>query len=100
MSILWWLAAPALATAIAMLWASWAGRPRRPMRPDESSDAYDKFTDALRRPLPERARGVVRQQPERLAGVAVRPKLRPDPAEQPRWRPGGSPQPNTRRPGT
>jgi hypothetical protein len=99
-SILWWLAAPALTTALAMLWASWAGRPRRPMRPDESSNVYESFTDALRRPLPERARGVVRQQPERLRGVALRPDPRPDRAEHPRWRPSGPPRPNTRRSGT
>jgi hypothetical protein len=96
-TILWWLAAPVTATVLAMLWATWSGRPRQPLRPDQSSDAYDRFTDALRRPLPDRARVVVRQQPERVAGVALRPRPEPDPAEHPRWRPGGPPRPITRR---
>ena len=95
MTILWWLAAPVTATALAMLWATWAGRPRQPPRAHESSDAHDRFTDALRRPLPERARAVVRQQPERVAGVALRPQPAPDPAEHPRWRPGGPARPRT-----
>jgi hypothetical protein len=94
-SILWWLVAPIIATGIAMVWATWAGRPRRPLQPDESSDAYDRFTEALRRPLPERARAVARRQPERLAGVALRPNRGSDRAERP-WRPGGPPRPKTR----
>jgi hypothetical protein len=100
MTILWWLAAPVAATALAMLWATWVGRPRQPLRAEQSSDAYDRFTDALRRPLPERARAVVHQQPEPAAGVALRPKPKRDPAEHPRWRPGGPPRPNTRGMGT
>jgi hypothetical protein len=97
LSILWWLAPPVIATGLAMLWAAWAGRPRRALRPDESADAYEKFTGALRRPLPERARGVVRQPPERLAGVALRPTPSP---KRPQWGAGGPPRPNTRRTGT
>jgi hypothetical protein len=97
-SILWWLAVPITATGIAMIWASWAGRPRRPLPPDESSDAYDRFTEALRRPLPERARTVARRQPERLAGVALRPTSDAHRPQHP-WRPGGPPRPNTRETG-
>jgi hypothetical protein len=94
-SILWWLAVPIMTTGIAMVWATWAGRPRRPLPPDESSDAYDRFTEALRRPLPERARAVARRQPERLAGVALRPNRNPGGGQRP-WRPGAPPRANTR----
>ncbi len=74
MRILWWLAAPLAVTALAMLWALWAGRPRSGREDDEAK--VERFGRALARPVPDRARQVVRQGAERPSGVAVRPSQR------------------------
>lgn len=72
--ILLWLAVPLGLTSLASLWAVWAGRKegRRERRRDDDAVAA-RFSAALTRPVPERARQVVRQVPERPSGVAVRP---------------------------
>jgi hypothetical protein len=72
--ILLWLAVPLGLTAVASLWAVWAGRreSRQERRRDDDAVAA-RFSAALSRPVPERARHVVRQVPERPSGVAVRP---------------------------
>ncbi len=74
MDILLWLAVPLGVTALASLWAVWAGRraERRDRRRNDEAVAA-RFSAALARPVPERARQVVRQVPERPSGVAVRP---------------------------
>jgi hypothetical protein len=71
--ILLWLAVPLGVTALASLWAVWAGRRagRQDRRRDDDAVAA-RFSAALTRPVPEAARHVVRQVPERPSGVAVR----------------------------
>jgi hypothetical protein len=73
-TILLWLAAPLAVTALAMVWAVWVGRRARrsdDRRDDEATAA--RLAAAIARPVPVRARHVVRQVPERPSGVAVRP---------------------------
>lgn len=78
MDILWWLAPPAVATGLAMLWAAWAGRGRDTGR-DQSDAARQRMAVAIARELPQTKR------PQRLptdrhvrrvepsTGVVVRP---------------------------
>lgn len=87
MEILYWLAAPLGLTALAMLWATWAGRARR--EPDEQVQA-ERFGAALARPVPDPARRVVAQSPERPSGVAVRPSQRALRDRAPHPRPPGT----------
>ena len=74
MEILWWLAAPLAVTALAMLWSLWSGRPRR--EPANDDERRELLRAALVKPLPERARRVVTQVPERPSGIVVRPSQR------------------------
>jgi hypothetical protein len=75
--ILLWLAVPLGVTCLASLWAVWAGRRevRQERRRDDPAGAA-RFAAALTRPVPVRARQMVRQVPERPSGVAVRPSQR------------------------
>jgi hypothetical protein len=75
--ILLWLAVPLGVTCLASLWAVWAGRRevRQERRRDDPAGAA-RFAAALNRPVPVRARQMVRQVPERPSGVAVRPSQR------------------------
>ncbi|MGH3424503.1 MAG: hypothetical protein ACRDO8_07235 [Nocardioidaceae bacterium] len=81
MEILIWLAVPLAVTALAMAWALWAGRSRRISgegrdRPAKRAAAYDRFSAAVQKPVPGRARTVTAQQRERPSGIAVRPSQR------------------------
>ena len=76
MQILWWLAPPVVATALAMLWVSWLGRAGRGQVDREVAvrrlgDAMAKPTPTPRKPPPVR-----KSPPERGTGVAVRPSTR------------------------
>ncbi|WP_370618347.1 hypothetical protein [Mumia sp. Pv 4-285] len=80
MKILLWLAVPLAVTALAMVWAAWyarrgadesargGARPGRTWGPGDP--AYARFSDAVRRPLPEAVHA--RQAPQRASGVVVR----------------------------
>jgi hypothetical protein len=87
--LVWWVP-PAVATALAMVWASWAGRPRRGGA-DRSETAQRRLAEAVAREHP----GVRRTRPpvvrDRSTGIAVRPSRNGAAA-----RPGGSTP--TRRP--
>ena len=77
MEILWWLAPPVVATALAMLWVSWLGRAGRgQIDPDV---AVRRLGDAMARPTRvPRAAGVRPSgTEERSNGIAVRPSSRP-----------------------
>lgn len=78
MLILLWLAAPLAVAAAAMLGALWFGRTRRDDARSDAKDhqAYERFSEAVERPLPEHARHVVAQTKDRPSGVAVRPSQR------------------------
>ena len=76
MQILWWLAPPVVATALAMGWVTWLGRAGRgQVDPDV---AVRRLGDAMSRTArvsrPTAARPVVPE--ERGTGVAVRPSSR------------------------
>lgn len=90
MKILLWLAVPLGLTVLAMLWAVWAGRRagRAARRQDDEAVAA-RFAAALGRPVPARARHVVRQVPERPSGVAVRPSQKAVRDTAALWRPPG-----------
>jgi hypothetical protein len=76
MEILWWLAPPVVATALAMLWVSWLGRDGRGEVDREV--AVRRLGDAMARPTRVSGRGAVRRAAqERGTGVAVRPSSRP-----------------------
>lgn len=90
MEILIWLAVPLGVTVLAMLWALWAGRAERDgdargtgRRSSRRDAAYDRFSTAVQRPVPERARNVATQPGERPTGVAVRPSQRTAPPASP-----------------
>jgi hypothetical protein len=89
-TILLWLAAPLALTGLAMLWAVWVGRRagRNDDRRDDEATAA-RFSAAIARPVPVRARHVVRQVPERPSGVAVRPSQKAVRDAAPRRRPPG-----------
>jgi hypothetical protein len=74
--ILWWLAPPAVATALAMVWAAWLGRAGRGQVDREV--AVRRLSEALARPSrPARTtRSRPADQGERSTGVAVRPSSR------------------------
>jgi hypothetical protein len=79
MEVLWWLAPPVAATALAMAWAGWRGRARDEVRRESSDAALTRLGSALDRPLPRRAAKVA---PPRVVdgpshGVAVRRSPRP-----------------------
>jgi len=80
MEVLWWLAPPLAATALAMVWAGWRGRARDDVRRESSDEALTRLGSALERPLPRRAAAAA---PTRIVdgpshGVAVRRGPRPD----------------------
>jgi hypothetical protein len=79
--ILLWLVPPALVTALAMLWASWAARDRRRPDDEDSEAAYERFAAAVQKPHPTRGRSVGPAARDVVSGVAVRrtrPHRRPD----------------------
>jgi hypothetical protein len=74
--ILWWLAPPAVATALAMVWVSWLGRAGRgQVDPDV---AARRLGDAMARPTRVARTSAPRPNAagERSTGVAVRPSSR------------------------
>ncbi len=75
--ILWWLAPPAVATVLAMLWVSWLGRAGRGQVDPEV--AARRLGRAMSRPsrVPPRTARPVRPG-ERSAGIAVRISSRPN----------------------
>ncbi|KAA1422600.1 hypothetical protein FE697_010415 [Mumia zhuanghuii] len=80
MKILLWLAVPLAVTSLAMVWAAWYARrgaddlARSGTRAGRSwgpgDPAYARFSDAVRRPLPDVVHA--RQAPQRASGVVVR----------------------------
>jgi hypothetical protein len=81
--ILWWLAPPVVATALAMVWVSWLGREGRGEVDREV--AVRRLADALAKPSRIRTPSVPAPAPrqgERSNGVAVRPSSRPAPTRR------------------
>ncbi len=78
MEVLWWLAPPAAATVVAMLWAGWLGRRRDDDHRDDSEAALARMQAALGRPGPQRpANAVLTSAPaEPSHGVAIRGTVR------------------------
>lgn len=70
--ILWWLAFPAAATLVAMVWAAWAGRPDREPSRRDSEQAFEQFAAAVAKPHPTAGRRVGPPQLGRVNGVALR----------------------------
>jgi len=77
--VLLWLVPAAVATVLAMVWATWTGRrARRDAADDRRTSSRDdaqaraRLGAALAKPIPSRARRVVGQSAERVTGVAVR----------------------------
>ena len=54
MEILWWLAIPVAATALAAVWLSRRGRHATPEQQQQGIDEMARFREALSRPLPPR----------------------------------------------
>lgn len=81
MEILLWLVPPAVVTALAMLWVSWAGRDRGRPDAEDSEAAYNRFAAALQRPHPTAGKGVGPASSDVVSGVAVR---RSRPSRDPR----------------
>jgi hypothetical protein len=81
--ILLWLVPPAVVTALAMLWATWAGRDRPPPDAEDSEAAYDRFARALQKPHPTAGKGVGPAPRDVASGVAVR-RSRPTRDARPR----------------
>ena len=79
MGVLWWLAPPLAATALAMVWASWRGRERDEVRRESSDEALSRLGSAITRPLPRRAAKSAqpRVPDDPSHGVAVRRGPRP-----------------------
>lgn len=75
MDILIWLAPTGGVLVAAMVWAAWAGRPRREAT-DRSEAAYERFSRAIAREHPERARSLPAVVHDRSTGIAVRPSRR------------------------
>jgi hypothetical protein len=74
--ILWWLAPPVVATALAMIWVAWLGRDGRGQVDREV--AVRRLGEAMAKP-PRHARPTPTRAPapgERSTGVAVRPSSR------------------------
>jgi hypothetical protein len=74
--ILWWLAPPVVATALAMAWVSWLGRAGRGQVDPEV--AVRRLGDAIARPtrVPPTAAPRPAAPQERGTGIAVRPSSR------------------------
>jgi hypothetical protein len=74
MGVLWWLAPPLAATALAMVWAAWRGRARDDVRRESSDEALARLGTALERQLPRRAAtsALPRSADDPSHGVAVR----------------------------
>ncbi len=72
MEILLWLVPSIVATALAMLWVTWAGRPERDER-DRSDAAYARFASAIAKEHPAAGRPRPSAVPDRSTGIAVRP---------------------------
>lgn len=77
--VLLWLVPAAVATSLAMVWATWTGRRARRsadhdrrVSPRDDEAARARLGAALARPVPPRARQVVGQTVERGTGVAIR----------------------------
>jgi hypothetical protein len=49
--LVWLLPVPG-ATLLAVAWTAWAGRTRRPVEAVESVQAYEKFRQAMKTPVP------------------------------------------------
>ncbi len=78
MEVLWWLAPPAAATVVAMIWAGWLGRRRDDDQRDDSDAALARMAKALDRPTPRRQSGVKPSSAmaEPSHGVAIRGAVR------------------------
>jgi hypothetical protein len=77
--ILWWLAPPAVVTAVAMVWVGWLGR-ARDLSPDRSEAAQERFAAAILRELPSEVTNRAsspRPLRDRSTGIAVRPSQAP-----------------------
>lgn len=79
MEVLLWLVPAAVATMLAMVWATWTGHAaRRDADDDRRTSARDdeharaRLGVALSKPLPPHARQVVEPSADRGTGVAVR----------------------------
>ncbi|HET7326017.1 MAG TPA: hypothetical protein VFJ14_01900 [Nocardioidaceae bacterium] len=72
MEILWWLAFPAAATLVAMVWAAFAGRPEREPSQRDSDEAYERFAAAMVKPHPAAGKRVGPAPLGPVTGVAVR----------------------------
>jgi hypothetical protein len=75
--ILWWLAPPVVATALAMAWVSWLGREGRGEVDREV--AVRRLGAAMAKPTrtpPRTAPPRAARQGERSTGIAVRPSTR------------------------
>ena len=70
--ILLWLVPPAVATVLAMVWATWAGRPQREGS-DRSEAAYERFARAISKEHPAAGRPRPYTVRDRSTGIAVRP---------------------------
>lgn len=47
-----WLLPVPVATLLAVAWTAWASRTRRPVKAVESVQAYEKFRQAMKAPVP------------------------------------------------
>jgi hypothetical protein len=72
MEVLWWLAPPLAATAVAMVWVSWLGRARDEAPREDSDEALARLGSALARPLPKRGAKGGPAPADPTHGVAVR----------------------------
>jgi hypothetical protein len=73
--ILWWLAPPALATVLAMLWVSWLGREGRGrVDPEVAARRLGRAMSRPSRVTPRPVRTTART--ERSSGIAVRSSSR------------------------
>ena len=51
MGVLAWLGVPAAATVLAIGWVHWTSRPRGPVETNQSLAEYDRFRQAMSRPV-------------------------------------------------
>ncbi len=75
MEILLWLVPPAVATVLAMVWATWAGQPQREDRERSEAD-YERFVEALTKKHPTVGSPRPVTVRDRSTGIAVRPSRR------------------------
>jgi hypothetical protein len=73
--ILLWLVPAAVATLLAMGWATWAGRPEREQRERSEAD-YERFARAIAKEHPAAGRPLPVRPRDRSTGIAVRPSRR------------------------